>query len=235
MMSTIRRSLFLLGCMLAVSCASDRPFFRIGIQATDTVTLAPGESTPLEITLSREADFPGEVRLNLANAPAGVTLTPEVILPEGETSITASPTLAVAAETTAQGMQRTQLLAEDAANDVAAGATLFLVILPLPTTQPDFSVAVAPRQVNLIVGQSTQVPVTITRAEGFTGPVTVTLTSPTTRVRADAATIAAGQSNTNLFVFTERSATPLPIPTTVVATSEDGRQATTGFTVNLRP
>ncbi|MFP2928083.1 hypothetical protein ACLESO_23360 [Pyxidicoccus sp. 3LG] len=235
MMSTIRRSLFLVGCLLTASCASDSPFFRIGVQAPDTVSMLPGESVPFEITLAREADFPTEVRLYLSNAPAGVTLTPEVILPEGEESITATPTLAVAADTTAAGLQRTQLVAEDAANDFAAGATLFLVILPVPAPQPDFSIAVEPRQVNLYVGQSFQVPVTVTRQEGFTGPVTVTLDSPTTRVRADTATIPAGETTTQFFVYTDRATTPIPIATTIVATSEDGRRATTGLTVNMRP
>jgi|GEM_PF-2432139 len=234
-MLALRRSLFLLGCVLATSCGGDVPFYQVQVDVVDTVSLVRGESTPVEITLSRTSDTPGDIRLTLFNAPEGVTLSPAVILPAGEETLTATPTLAVAANTTAKpGLYRTQLLAEDAANDRAAGALFFVVLLPVPESQPDFSISVEPRQVNLFAGQSEQVPVTVTRAAGFTGPLTLTLETPTSRIQADPATIAAGQTSKQLFVSTERATTRVPVVTTIVATSEDGRKATTGLTLNLR-
>lgn len=235
LLPAVRRSLFLLGCVLAASCASDVPFYSVQVDVIDTVSLVPGESTPVEITLTRVSETPGDVRLTLFNAPEGVTLSPDIILPGGEETLTATPTLAVAANTTATpGLYRTQLLAEDQTNDRASGATFFIVILPTPASQPDFSISVEPRQVNLFAGQSDQVTVTVTRAAGFTGAVTLTLESPTGRVRADTTTIASDQTSTRLFLFTERSTTRIPVVTTLIATTEDGRTATTGLTINVR-
>jgi hypothetical protein len=231
----LRRSLVLLLCALVTSCGSDVPFYRVQVDVADTVSIAPGESTPVEITLTRTSETPGDIRLTLTNAPEGVTLSPEVILPAAEESITSTPTLAVAANTPAEpGLYRTQLLAEDAANDRAAGALFFIVLLPAAAPQPDFSISVEPRQLDLFAGQSAQVTVTVTRAPGFTGAVTVTLDAPTTRVRSEPTTLAADQTSRPVIIFTDRSITRVPVATTLVATSEDGRIATTGFTVNVR-
>ncbi|WP_240359036.1 hypothetical protein [Pyxidicoccus trucidator] len=234
-MPVLRRSFLLLGCLLAAACTSDTPFYSVQVDVIDAVSLTPGESTPVEITLSRVSDTPGEVRLSLENEPEGVTLSPDVILPAGEDSITATPTLAVAATTTAEaGLYRTQLLATDEANDRAAGATFFVVLLATPAAQPDFSISVEPRQVNLFAGQSQQVTVAVTRAEGFTGVVTLTLESPTSRVFAAPTTVPAGTTAQLFLVATDRATTRVPVPTTVVATTEDGRRATTGLTINVR-
>ncbi len=235
LMLVLRRSLLLLGCALAASCGSDVPFYRVQVDVVDAVSILPGESVPLEVTLTRTSDTPGDIRLNLVNAPAGITLSPEIVLPAAEESITATSTLAVAANTTAEsGLYRTQLLAEDAANDRAAGALFFIALLPAPAPQSDFSISVEPRQLNLFAGQSDQVVVTMTRAAGFTGAVTLTLESPTSRVRMDPSTIAADQTSRQVNIFTDRSTTRVPVVTTLIATTEDGRIATTGFTVNVR-
>ncbi|MFP2904873.1 hypothetical protein ACLESD_07425 [Pyxidicoccus sp. 3LFB2] len=234
-MPVLRRSLFLLGCVLATSCASDVPYYAVQVDVLDTVSLAPGDSAPLEITLSRVSETQGDVRLTLRNAPEGVTLSPDVVLPAGQESITATPTLTVAANTPEEpGLYRTQLLAEDPANERASGAVFFIVLLPTPASQPDFSIAVEPRQVNLLVGQSQQTTVTVTRAEGFTGPLTLTLESPTSRVRAEPTPVAPGAPTAVFTIFVDRAATRLPVATTIVATTEDGRRATTGLTVNVR-
>ncbi|MBZ4414914.1 hypothetical protein [Myxococcus sp. RHSTA-1-4] len=235
MMSTLRQSLFLLGCVFAAACTTDAPYYQIAVDAPDTVTLAPGESVPVEITLARLSnETPGEVRLSLQNAPAGVTLAPDVVLPAGEESVTATPTLAVDANTTQTGVNSTLLLAEDAAKDFASGARFYVVILPPPAAQPDFSISVEPRQVDIFAGQSTQVMVKLTRAEGFTGEVTLTLQSPTNRITADSITFTSEQTSRLLFIYSDRAATRIPVTTTLVATSADSRIATTGLTVNLQ-
>ncbi|MCY1016451.1 hypothetical protein [Pyxidicoccus sp. MSG2] len=232
--SALRWSLLILGSALAASCGGDTPYYSVQVDAPDTVSITPGENTPVELTLTRIADNRGNIRLSLAQAPEGITLLPEVLLPAEEESITATPTLAVASNTTTTGLVQTLLLAEDPTNEFAAGATFFIVVLPKPAPQPDFSIAVEPRQVNLYAGQSTQVPVTVTRAEGFTGKLTLTFEAATSRVRVDPLTIEAGETTRQLYLYTDRSTTRLPLAATLVATSEDGRKATTGLTLNIR-
>lgn len=232
--SLLRWSLIVLVGALAASCGGDVPYYRVQVDAPDTVSLTPGEFTTVELTLTRIAESSGDVRLSLANAPEGITLLPEVILPAAEESITASPTLAVAANSTTQGLVQTLLLAQDPTNSRTAGATFFIVVLPKPAPQPDFSISVDPRQLSLYAGQSGQVPLTLTRAEGFTGAVTVSLESPTSRVSMQPVTFAPGETTRYAIVAVDRSVTRLPLATTLVAKSEDGRKATTGFTVNIR-
>ncbi|WP_426749363.1 hypothetical protein [Myxococcus sp. Y35] len=230
----VLRGLLLLGCALAMACGSDGPYFRIGFSLPDTLTAVPGESLPVDITVQREGDDQSAFRINLANAPEGVTLAPEIVLPEGEPSVTTTATLTVAPETQARGMSRALLLATNATESFATGANIFLVILPPPVAQPDFSVSVEPRQVDLFAGQNAQVRITVTRAEGFTGPVTVSLDSPTTRITMPTVTIPADQTFVEPYIDTSRGMSRVPVAASIVATSEDGRQATTGITLNVR-
>ncbi|GHG69025.1 hypothetical protein [Comamonas sp. JC664] len=228
------RSLALLGCALALSCGSDGPFFRMSFGLPDTLTAIPGESLPVEITVQRTGDDQSQYRIGLSNAPEGVSLSPEIILPEGEATVTATPTYTVAPETEARGLFRSLVLATNAAETFATSANLFLVILSPPAPQPDFSITVEPRQLNLFAGQNAKVRITVTRAEGFTGPVTVSLDSPTRRISMPEVTIPADQTFVEPYVDTDRGITRVPVAAGIVATSEDGRQATTGFSINVR-
>lgn len=164
------RGLFLVGSALALSCGSDGPFFRIAFDLPDTLTAIPGESLPVDITVRREGDDQSAFRINLQNAPEGVTLTPEIVLPEGEPSVTATATYSVAQDTQARGMMRAQLMATNATETFAASANIFLVILPPPVAQPDFSVTIEPRQLDLFAGQNEKVRITVTRAEASPAP-----------------------------------------------------------------
>ncbi|MFP2959114.1 hypothetical protein ACLEPN_15030 [Myxococcus sp. 1LA] len=227
-------SLFLACCALALSCGSDGPFFRLTFSLPDTLTAVPGESFPVEFTVRREGDDQSAFRINLGSAPEGVTLTPEIVLPENEESVTATATYAVAQDTEFRGMTRVLLTAVNATETFATSANLFLVILPPPVAQPDFSVTIEPRQVDLFAGQNERVRITVTRAEGFTGPVTVSLESPTRRINMTEVTIPADQTFVEPYINTDRGMTRVPVAASIIATSEDGRQATTGVSVNVR-
>lgn len=234
MMPVIRRSLFILGCLFAASCNSNSPYYRVQITAPEAVSLAPGESATFDLTLDRVGDQPGELRLNLESEPEGITLTPEVVLPAGETTVTTPVTLSVAEDIQVTGTQRMLLLATDAVKDIDSGATFFVIILPPTQVQPDFSIALEPRQLTLFAGQNEFVRVNVTRVAPFTGPVTLTIESPTLRVSAKPVVVTPEQTSVNFLVYTESSTTRIPIPIAVVATSEDGRQAKTGLTLNIR-
>ncbi|MCY1044080.1 hypothetical protein OV208_22375 [Corallococcus sp. bb12-1] len=229
-----RLTLLVCALVLDMGCGSGAPYYRLDWAGADTVTVTPGDSVPYDIAVQRIADNLTEMPIRVTGTPEGVTLGPDFVLPAGETIVNATLTLAVSATVTTYGVGGIQLVADDPANNVTASSGIAVVILPPPVTQPDFSVAVTPRQVDLIPGARAQTTVTVTRAEGFTGPLVITLESPTQRLTADALTLAEGQTSAQLYVTADRSLSLVPVVTRFVATAGDGRTASTGFTFNLR-
>lgn len=237
-MPQVTRCLSLIACaFIALAGCDSGPSYSIEWTITDTVTMTPGETLALPFTVTREAENHGEVRITLDSPPAGVTLSPaELLIPEGQDTLTASPTLAVAADSSAtlQDVSDIVLVARDPSNNFTSGARVYFSLLAPPAPQPDFSLTVEPRQLDLNVGQRRPVTVTVTRAAGFTGPLTVSLDSPSSRIQAEPVTLAGDQTTATLTVITDGRLIRAPQAARFVATSEDGRQATTGFTVNLR-
>ncbi len=231
------RCLALVACALvALSGCEGGPSYTIEWSITDTVTLTAGESVALPVTVQREAENHGEARITLRNAPAGVTLTPsEFSIPEGQDTVTATPTLVAAADAAPlQTVSEFALVAEDPSNNFTSGARVFLSLLAPPAPQPDFSLTVEPRQLDLNVGQRRPVTVTVTRAAGFTGPLTLRLDTANARIEAEPVTLAGDQNSATLTVITDGRLARVPVAARFVATAADGRQASTGFTVNLR-
>jgi len=223
--------------LVAVAGCDGGPEYTVRWTVPDTVTLPPGESVALPFTVLREAENQGEVSITLEGAPDGVTLTPaEFSIPERQDTISAEPTLVVAADTPAplQTVSDLVLVSRDPSNNFTAGARIYFSLLAPPAPQPDFSLSVEPRQLNLNVGQRRPVAVTVTRAAGFTGPLTLTLDSPNTRIQTEPLTLAGDQTTATVTVITDGRMARVPVATRFVATAEDGRVATTGFTVNLR-
>ncbi|RKG61311.1 hypothetical protein D7V80_35120 [Corallococcus sp. CA054B] len=227
--------LAVLACALALGCGGNTPYYRLDWGGEDTVTAAPGDSVPYDISLQRIADNLGEVRVRPAVVPEGVTFGPDFTLPEGETTASTTATITVAPGVTSYGVNALQLIAEDPANNVTARGNISLIILQPPEPNEAFSIAVEPRQVNVTPGQSAQVTVTVTRAEGFTGPLTIELetSTPSNRLDSDPVTLAPGETTAQVRVTTDRSLSVLPYVVKFVARSEDGGTAKTGFTFNL--
>jgi hypothetical protein len=144
--------------------------------------------------------------------------------------------LVVAADTPAQLQTVTTLVlvAPDPSNDFTSGARFYLSLLAPPAPQPDFSIVVDPRQVSLFAGQTRQVSLTVSRALDFTGPLTITVDSPNRGIQPKPLTIAADQTTGTLSFTVDSATAKVPVATRIVATAEDGRQATTGFTFNIR-
>ncbi|AGC42740.1 hypothetical protein MYSTI_01392 [Myxococcus stipitatus DSM 14675] len=234
MMPVLRRSLFLLGCLLAISCNSDSPYYRVQFSMPDTVSLSPGESTQFDLTLDRVADQPGELRVDLVGAPQGITLLPQVVLPEGSESITVPVTVSVAQDIQVSGTQTTTLQAKDSGKDLISTATLFVVVLPPPTPAEGFSITTEDRTLDVFPGQNQLATIQVARTSGFTGALTLTLESSSRRILAKPLVVPAEQTSARFLIQTTDSATRLPQPITVIATSEDGRQAKLALTINVR-
>jgi hypothetical protein len=237
-MPQVTRCLSLIACaFIALAGCDTGPSYSIEWTIADTVTMVPGESLALPFTVTRESDNHGEVRITLDNPPTGVTLSPaELLIPEGQDTLTATPTLTVAADSSAtlQNVTDIVLVARDPSNNFTSGARVYFSLLAPPAPQPDFSLAVEPRQLDLNVGQQRPVTVTVTRAAGFTGPLTLSLDSPSSRIQAQPVTLAGDQTTATLTVITDGRLARAPQAARFVATAGDGRAASTGFTVNLR-
>ncbi|RKH63875.1 hypothetical protein D7X96_26895 [Corallococcus interemptor] len=227
--------LAVLACALALGCGGDTPYYHLDWGGEDTVTAAPGDSVPYDVAIQRIADNLGEVRVRPSILPDGVTFGPDFSLPEGETIARSTATITVSRGVTSYGVNALQLVAEDPANNVTARGNISLVILEPPEPNEAFSIAVEPRQVNLFAGQSAQVTVTVTRAEGFTGPLTLKMDTPssTTRLGIEPVTLAPGETTAQVRVTTDRSLSVLPYVVKLVAVDELNRIAKTGFTFNL--
>lgn len=227
--------LAVLACALALGCGGNTPYYHLEWGGEDTVTAAPGDSVSYDVAIQRIADNLGEVRVRPSIVPDGVTFGPEFSLPQGETIANSTATITVSRGVTSYGVKALQLVAEDPANNVTARGNISLVILEPPEPNEAFSIAVEPRQVNVIPGQSALVTVTVTRAEGFDGPLTVKLVPPsvTERLASDPVTLGPGETTAQVRVTTDRSLSVLPYPVKFVATDEANRTAKTGFTFNL--
>jgi hypothetical protein len=225
--------LALLACALALGCGGNGPYYRLDWGGADCVTVTPGDSVQYPIIVQRIADNLGEVKVSQADAPEGVTFGPPFVLPEGQTRVDTTATITVSPNVTTYGVTGIVLAAEDPANSVTANSNIALAILQPPEPATDFTLAVTPRQVDVIPGQRAQVTVTVTRAEGFTGPLVVTLETPSNRLAADPLTLAEGQTSAQIHVQPDRSLSTLPYVVKFVATAPDGRVAKTGFTFNV--
>ncbi|MBU8894401.1 hypothetical protein KRR26_02230 [Corallococcus sp. M34] len=236
-MSNPFRRLVVLTAMLVtgMGCGGG-PYYRLDWSLPDTVTLVPGESATIPVTVRRVASVQGETHITLQNAPDGVTLAPDVTIPEGQDSVSATPTLSVATGTgvSLQSVSQMLLVAEDPANDFASGSRIYLSVLAPPAPQPEFSVSVEPRQVDFSPGQRKEVTLTVTRAEGFTGPLTVSLDTPVKRITVDPLTFSPDQTTATVSVRVEAGVSPIPVPARLVVTSEAGAKASTGMTFNVR-
>lgn len=220
---------------LALGCGGNTPYYQLRWGGQDTVTTAPGDTVSYDIALQRVADNLGEVRVRTAVAPPGVTFGPDFSLPEGETLVRTTATITVDSRVTTYGVNGLQLVAEDPANNVTTQGNISLVILEPPEPNEAFSISVEPRQVNVTPGASGRTTVTVTRAEGFTGAVTISMETPsgTKRLGVDPITLAPGETTAQARVTTNRDLDLLPYVVKFVATDETGRIARTGFTFNL--
>ena len=77
-------------------------------------------------------------------------------------------------------------------------------------------------------------PITVARAPDFTGPLSITLDSPNGDIQAKPLTLAGDQTTGTLSVNVHSATSRVPVATHIVATSEAGRSATTGFTFDIR-
>ncbi len=131
-----------------------------------SLSLVPGQTASVPVTLGAANGFSGSVNLAFAPAVPGVTasFTPAAVQAPG----TALLTLAASA-TAPVGTTSAQVLASS--TTLGAQAPLQVQVTPAPS----FSVALGSPSLSLKAGSSAAVPVTVTALNGFTGNVALSL------------------------------------------------------------
>lgn len=138
-----------------------------------TLTLAPGQSGSVTVTVSRDGGWVGPVTLTVTGAPTyvGVRLNP-LLIPAGASTSTLS--CAVAASTSPATYELT--VTASAAGVASQSATLAVTVTPeTPTLPPWIEVALSSGTLAVAQGESGSVGITVWRHGDYAGPVALAL------------------------------------------------------------
>ncbi len=188
--------------------------------ADHNLTVGQGASAGTGVGITR-TNFAGTVRLSLVGAPAGVTWT---FTPETTDGDTSTLTVQVGSEVL-PGVYR---LEARGANSQATGVVT--LILTVSASNPSFAVTLGSSSVSVSAGRTVNVPVTITRAPGYTDSVTLhVLQAPSMLTWSFNPPVATGNGST--LTLGVRSGLParlsLGATVTVIGTSPAGSSTAT--------
>ncbi|HEY0929387.1 MAG TPA: hypothetical protein VGE27_05665 [Gemmatimonas sp.] len=189
----------------------------IAIQASPaTVSVARGASATTTVTLTRGGNYTGAVQLTTSTTlPSGVAVT---FNPASLSSATTTSVATITASATATGGAVQIIASGPGVTNATANVTV-----EVPT--PSITFTATPATASITQGASQNIGLTIERAGGFTGAVTVAATGLPTGVTAPNVTIAAG-ATTGTMVLTA-SATAPAVSATAVTLAASGTGVTT--------
>ncbi len=138
-----------------------------------SLSLAPGSSGNVQLTLTPQGGFTGRVDLGLVGAPSGVELSP-TSLTVSSGPISQTLTLSVGTNV-APGNYALRLRASS--GSLVKEADLALTV-GAPPSSPSFELAATPTSLNPRVGETALLTVTLTPQGGFQGAVLLSLSAP---------------------------------------------------------
>jgi len=192
-----------------------------------TLTLAPGQSTTLSVSVAALNGFTGSVNVTAPSSP-DLTFTPSTF------TLNAGSAQMVTVTAAATARQQTF---QDVFTGTAAGITHTAPITVTISAAPDFALNVSPSSVTVGRSGTTTVTVSATAINGFTGTINVTsMTSPGLTVSPATFTLNAGSSQS----VTLTIATTAPLGAgSVVFSGISGmlgpHTATLGVNVSVQP
>ena len=186
----------LVGCNDSDSPTGSPPTPTIGVQlASATLSIAPGQSGSVRITVSRGGGYDGAVTLTVTGAPAYVTaaLDPSVIPSAASTSA-----LTCAADA-AMG-PATYVLTVTASAPGVVSQSASLVVTIVPTTPPSIGVSLTAGILSIASGENGSVDITVSRHGTYTGAVELAVTGapPGVTSTLDPVSVAAGALTSTL-------------------------------------
>ncbi len=135
-----------------------------------SLSLSPGSSRSVQLTLTPQGGFTGTVNLELVGAPNGVELRPTSLTVSGG-PVSQNLTLSVGANV-APGNYTFKLRASS--GSLVKEADLSLTV----GAPPSFELVASPASLNARVGETALLTVTLTPQGGFTGAVLVSVSAP---------------------------------------------------------
>ena len=143
--------------------------FSVGL-TPQSLSLSPGSSGSVQLTLIPQGGFTGTVNLELVGAPSGVELTPTSLTVSGG-PVSQTLTLSVGTNV-APGNYTVRLRASS--GSLVKEANLALTV----SAPPSFELAASPASLNARVGETALLTVTLTPQGGFQGAVLVSVSAP---------------------------------------------------------
>jgi len=187
-----------------------------------TLTVSQGASVAETITVTHLTGFSGTVALTASGLPSGVTATfnPAATATTSTVTFTATSTATAGAATvTVTGNQGT------ASASVTVGLTV--------KTAPGVTLAAAPASLSVTRGTSGTSTITVTRLNGFTGTVSLTIAGLPTGVTA--AFSPASTSSTSKLTLTASTAATLTTATLTITAKSGTISATTTIALTVAP
>jgi hypothetical protein len=199
--------------------------------ASPTLSVAQAASGTSAITVGR-TNFTGDVVLTAENLPTGVTAT---FTPATLTSGVTSSSLSLAASPTAVGGGAATNVTIRARGTGVTDATTTIGLTVTVSASGSVSIVLNPTTASITAGQTTQTVATITRAGGFTGGVTFTVTGTAATGMTTTFSVANPVTANSLTfsVATLASLTPGPYTLTLHANAAGVTEATSTFVVTV--
>ncbi len=188
-----------------------------------TLQIAPGGNATAVVTIVRSAGFTGPVTVTTAGLSAGLTVAPVTIASGATTGNVVF--VATAGATLRTANVRVVGTGGSPAGSVTAPVTV-IVRVPFTMTVPG-ALQIAP-------GGNVTTVVTIVRAAGFTGPVTVTAAGLSAGLTVAPVTIASGATTGNVVFVATAAATGGTAAVRLVGTGEAPATSTAAVNVTVR-
>lgn len=202
------------------------------LSASGTVSIVAGQSANALVLVTRTSGFGGAVTVSVASAPPGVTA-----VVSGSPTQSSSVTVAISvASTVTPGTY--QLVVKGTASGVAE-QSLSLTLVVAAAAPASFSLSVDPVEFEIPAGNgwSAYGIASITRANGFTGPITISVTglngASGALVAPSPSTVPATESAVNLMALALDGASPGTYTGTVHATSPGSIEQTATVRVKV--
>ena len=189
---------------LNVTAASSPDFVMALTPAS--LSLKQGSNGDVKIDVTRLNGFDDPITLSLTSPPAGVSAA-NIVIASGSSSGT------MTVKTTANAaLVSSNLNISAISGGLSHNAALALSVLDV--SKPDFSLSLTPSSLTALTDSSADLNLTLTRVNGFSGAVDVTLTNPPAGFGANTVTIAAGSSTAKMTIITGFSAGVFPLTLT---------------------
>lgn len=196
-----------------------------------TLSVAQSASGTAAITVGR-VSYTGDVALTAEGLPTGITatFTPATL----GSGVTASSLSLAASGTASVGASTITIRARG--TGVSDATTTLALTVTTAGSGAGASIALNPTTASIVAGQTSQTAVAITRTNGFTGGVNMTVTgAPSGMTTTFSSANPVTAATVNLSVSTLTSVTPGPYTLTVRANSAGITEATATYVVTVSP